>query len=109
MKSSLKIPYSHEGIARTDRIYISNELISDDFKTVTVYIGLICVLIYFKHIKMHILMTDNPGQNDHCITTIFLTKDDLHEHVIEESRNHLSPVLQPDICDPPNRISLEEE
>jgi len=50
-KNNFKIPFSHEGVARTDRIYLSNDLLQDQFETYTTYI-------------------DNPGQNDHCIVTI---------------------------------------
>jgi len=52
----VKIPYSHEGVARTDRIYISKELLSEEFLTKSNYI-------------------DNPGQNDHCLVEISSTEE----------------------------------
>ena len=35
-----KIPFSHEGVARTDRIYFSQDFPSEDYSTTTTYIGI---------------------------------------------------------------------
>ena len=35
---TVKVPLSHNGVARTDRIYLSDEML-EDFTTTTCYIG----------------------------------------------------------------------
>ena len=66
----VKIPFSHEGVARTDRIYISNELLSEEFLTKSTYIG--NTILFQEQIRLSILFmfVDNPGQNDHCLVEI---------------------------------------
>ena len=75
----VKIPYSHEGVARTDRIYISNELLSEEFLTKSTYIGntilfqeqiRLYILFIFVFIFILFIFVDNPGQNDHCLVEI---------------------------------------
>ena len=64
----MKIPYSHEGIARTDRIYLSQDLISEISQTSSVYIG----SHKLQNLILQFSISDNPGQNDHCVVTISL-------------------------------------
>ena len=62
-----KIPFSHEGVARTDRIYLSQDFFSD-YSTKSTYIGI--KFTHYTYISLHTFKLDNPGENDHCIVTV---------------------------------------
>ena len=66
----MKIPFSHEGVARTDRIYISKELLSEEFLTKSIYIGNTILIKELSRLSTIFLFVDNPGQNDHCLVEI---------------------------------------
>ena len=66
----VKIPYSHEGVARTDRIYISKELLSEEFLTKSTYIGDTNLIKDISRLSTLFMFVDNPGQNDHCLVEI---------------------------------------
>ena len=64
----VKVPLSHNGVARTDRIYLSDEIL-EDFTSTTCYIGhlnpLNIILCFNSDVPL-----DNSGSNDHCIVEI---------------------------------------
>ena len=68
--NDVKIPYSHEGVARTDRIYISKELLSEEFLTKSTYIGDTILIQDISRLSTLFMFVDNPGQNDHCLVEI---------------------------------------
>ena len=62
---TVKVPLSHNGVARTDRIYLSEEML-EDFTTTTCYIGKSTQ----SHLNSEVPFIDNSGSNDHCIVEI---------------------------------------
>lgn len=62
------MPLSHQGVARTDRIYLSDEMF-EDFTTTTCYI-------------------DNSGSNDHCIVEITPSPGSKDTNIISPELSH---------------------